>query len=336
MKAVVQEKYGSLSNLQVREVEKPLYGDDELRVQVRAASVHPDVWHVVAGLPYVLRLMGGGFGKPRVLIPGTDMAGVVEAVGKNVVRFRPGDAVFGETIPKQQWSHGGAYAEYVTVGEEWMAAKPDNVTFEQAASVPSSGFITLNNLRDDPRLQPGKQVLINGAGGGVGSIALQIAKAGGAHVTAVDHTGKLDLLRRLGADTVIDYTAEDFTRLGVRYDLIFDVPSDRRFSDFKPVLKPEGRYVPIGHDHYGAAGRDVLGLLPHFFKLMFLSLFVKKLKGPGLPAPTRTEAMERLRSLMEAEKLTPVIDSTWPLEQVQEAFRHMIEGQPVGKVILIP
>lgn len=336
MKAVVQEKYGSLRNLQVREVDKPLFDDDELRVQVRAASVHPDVWHMVVGQPYVLRLMGGGFGKPRILTPGTDMAGVVEAVGNNVTRFRTGDAVFGETISGHQWVHGGAYAEYVAVREECMAAKPDNVTFEQAAAVPSSGFITLNNLRDDRRLQPGNQVLINGAGGGVGSIALQIAKAGGAHVTAVDHTGKLDLLRRLGADTVIDYTREDFTRLGVRYDLIFDVPGERRFADFKPALKPDGRYIPIGHDHYGAAGRRVFGLVPHFFKLMFLSRFVKQLKGPGLPHPTRAEAIERLRSLLEAEKLTPVIDSTWPLEEVQEAFRHMIEDRPVGKVILTP
>jgi NADPH:quinone reductase-like Zn-dependent oxidoreductase len=334
MKAIVQEKYGSPDDLALRDVDTPAVGDDEVLVRVRAASVHPDVWHVVSGRPYVLRLMGAGFSRPRNPIPGTDMAGIVESVGERVTRFRPGDEVFGETIRAHQWSNGGAFAEYVSVRQDWLERKPGNVTFEQAASVPSSGFIALLNLRDTSRLAPGRKVVINGAGGGVGSLALQIAKAHGAHVTAVDSTGKLSLLRSLGADQVIDYTREDFTRSGVRYDFIFDVPGSRPFSDFRRALEPDGRYVPIGHDHFGAAGRRVFGLFPHFFKLMFLSRFIRHLRGPGLPSPTRQQAMAVLRELLESGKITPVIDSIYPLSETREALRHLIEDELRGKVII--
>jgi NADPH:quinone reductase-like Zn-dependent oxidoreductase len=231
MKAIVQEKYGSPYDLALREVDRPLIGDDDVLVRVHAASVHPDVWHVVIGRPYVLRLMGAGFSKPKNPIPGTDMAGIVESVGKAVTRYRQGDGVFGETIAAtHQWTNGGAFAEYVSVREDWLALKPGNVTFEQAAAVPTSGFIALHNLRDASQVGPGRKVLINGAGGGVGALALQFAKAHGAHVTAVDSTNKLSMLRSLGADEVIDYTREDFTRRGNRYDLIFDVPGNRPFS----------------------------------------------------------------------------------------------------------
>ncbi len=336
MKAIVQEKYGSPDDLELREVDKPAAGDDEVLVRVRAASLHPDVWHVVSGRPYVLRLMGAGFSRPKNPIPGTDMAGTVESVGSGVTQFRPGDPVFGETIAKQQWINGGAYAEYVSVHQDLLALKPDNITFEQAASVPSSGYIALQNLRDRSRLGPGRTVLINGGGGGVGTLALQIAKAHGAHVTAVDSTGKLGMLRSLGADEVIDFTQEDFTRRGVRYDLIFDVPGNRPFSTFRPALKPDGRYVPIGHEHYGASRKRVFGLIPHFLKLIFLSRFVKQLRGPGIPFPTKREAMAVLRELLEAGKITPVIDSTYPLSEVREAFRHMMEDETKGKVILTP
>lgn len=334
MKAIVQEKYGSPDDLELREVAKPAVGDDEVLVRVRAASVHPDVWHVVSGRPYVLRLMGAGFSKPRNPIPGTDMAGIVESVGRSVTQFRQGDEVFGETIGGHQWTNGGAFSEYVSVRQDWLALKPDNITFEQAASVPTSGFIALQNLRDASQLRPGQKVLVNGGGGGVGAIALQLAKAYGAHVTAVDSTSKLNMLRSLGADQVIDYTQEDFTRRSVRYDLIFDVPGNHPFSACKRALKPDGRYVLIGHENFGASGKRVFGLLPHFFKLMFLSRFVKQLRGPSVSMPTRKDAMAVLRELLEAGKITPIIDSTYPLSEAREALRHMIEDEPQGKVII--
>ncbi len=336
MKAIVQEKYGSPDDLVLRDVDEPTVGHHEVLVRVRAASVHPDVWHVVTGRPYVIRLMGPGWFKPKKPIPGTDMAGIVESVGKRVTRFRPGDPVFGETIVTNQWINGGAFAEYVSVPQDLLALKPDNITFEQAASVPTSGFIALLNLRDRDRLQPGRSVLINGAGGGVGAIALQFVKAQGAHVTAVDGTSKLEMLRSLGADEVIDYTQEDFTRRGARYDLIFDVPGNHPFSACERALKPDGRYVLIGYEHFGASGKRVFGLLPHFFKLILLARFVKQLRGPGLPMPTRKEAMAVLRELLEAGKITPIIDSTYPLSQTREAFRRMIAGEPRGKVIITP
>ncbi len=335
MKAIVQEKYGSPDDLEFREVDKPPIGDDEVLVRVRATSVHPDVWHIVSGRPYVLRLMGAGFSKPKNPIPGTDMAGIVESVGKSVTQFRQGDEVFGETIGAHQWTNGGAFSEYVSVPQDLLALKPDNITFEQAASVPTSGFIALQNLREGKQLS-GQKVLVNGAGGGVGALALQLAKAYGAHVTAVDSTSKLSMLRSLGADEVIDYTKEDFTRRGVRYDLIFDVPGNHPFSACQRALKPDGRYVLIGHENFGASGKRVFGILPHFFKLMFLSRFVKQLRGPSSSLPSRQDTMAVLREFLEAGKITPIIDSTYPLSEVSEAFRHMIEDEPRGKVIITP
>ena len=334
MKAIVQEKYGSPDELELREVDKPAVGDDEVLVRVRAASVHPDVWHVVSGRPYVLRLMGAGFSKPKNPIPGTDMAGIIECVGQSVTQFGQGDAVFGETIYTDQWTNGGAFAEYVSVRQDLLALKPENITFEQAASIPTSGFIALQNLRDPSQLRRGQKVLINGGGGGVGALALQIAKAYGADVTAVDTTSKLSMLRSLGADQVIDYTQEDFTRRGVRYDLIFDVPGNHPFSACKRALKPDGRYVLIGHERFGASGKRTFGLLPRFFKLMFLSRFVKQLRGPRVSTPTRKDAMAVLREFLEAGKITPVIDSTYALSEARDALRHMIEDEPQGRVII--
>jgi len=334
MKAIVQERYGSPDDLELREVDKPVVGEDEVLVRVRAASVHPDVWHVVTGRPYVLRLAGSGVSRPKNPIPGTDMAGIVESVGRSVTRFRPGDPVFGETIATMQWVNGGAFAEYVSVHQDLLALKPDNITFEQAASVPTSGFITLLNLRGVDQLRPGQKVLINGGGGGVGALALQITKAYGAHVTAVDSTSKLGMLRSLGADEVIDYTQENFTRRGVRYDLIFDVPGNHSFSACRRALKSDGRYVLIGHEHFGASGKRVFGLIPYFLTLMVLSRFVKQLRGPRLPMPTKKDVMAILRNLLEAGKITPIIDSIYPLSEVREAFRHMIEDELHGKVIL--
>jgi NADPH:quinone reductase-like Zn-dependent oxidoreductase len=336
MKAIVQERYGSPDDLRLRDVDRPVVGDGEVLVRVRAASLHPDVWHVVTGRPFVLRLMGAGFFRPKNPIPGTDMAGIVESVGKSVTRFRPGDSVFGETIVAQAWVNGGAFAEYVSVRQDLLALKPDNVTFEQAASVPTSGFIALQNLRGLSQWRPGQKVLINGGGGGVGALALQMAKAYGAHVTGVDSTSKLGMLRSLGADEVVDYTREDFTRSGVRYDLIFDVPGNYPFSACRRALKPDGTYVLIGHERFGASGKRVFGLIPHFLALMLLSRFVRQLRGPGVPVPTKNEAIAVLRELLETGKITPVIDSTYHLSEVREAFRHMIADELRGKVIITP
>ena len=333
MQAIVQTRYGSSDDLELREVPTPAVGDNDVLVRVRAASIHPDVWHVISGRPYVFRLLGPGLIKPKQAIPGTDMAGIVDTVGTNVTRFRAGDAVFGETVDTQQLINGGAWAEYVSVPQDLLAPKPDNITFEQAAAVPTSGSIALNNLRDRSRLGPGHSVLINGAGGGVGALALQIVKAYGAHVTAVDSSCKLEMLRRLGADEVIDFTQQDFTRLGVRYDLIFDVPMSHSFSACRRALKPDGRYVPIGHDRFGASG-CVLGILPRFLTLILLSRFVTQLRGPGTALPTRKEAMAILSELLAAGKITPIIDSTFPLSQVRAAFRRMIEEDTLGKVII--
>src|SRR5215212_12238166 len=248
MKAIVQHRYGPPAEvLELGDVDEPVVEDDEVLVRVHAASVHPDVWHVVRGLPYVLRLMGAGLLKPKNTVPGTDVAGHVESVGKNVTRFRAGDEVFGETITGYQWTNGGAYAEYVSVPEDSLALKPANITFEQAAAVPTSGLITLQNLPDEERLQPGQSVLVNGAGGGVGALAVQIAKAYGANVTGVDDTEKLEMVRSLGADRIIDYTQEDFTQSDERYDLIFDIPGNHPFSACRRVLNPDGKYILIGH-----------------------------------------------------------------------------------------
>ncbi len=336
MKAVVQDKYGSPSELRLAEVPEPVAGDDEVLVRVRAASLHPDVWHAVAGRPYVLRLMGAGLVRPRNPIPGTDMAGVVEAAGRNVTRFRPGDEVFGESAGGEQWANGGAFAEVVAAPQECLALKPGNVTFEQAASVPASGFITLRNLPPASELGEGREVLVNGAGGGVGSLALQIVKAWGARVTAVDCASKLAMLRSLGADRVIDYTREDPTRGERRYDFIFDVPANRPYSAWRPALAAAGRYVPIGHERYGRSGRRIFGLIPYFFYLMFRARFDRKL-GSGNPSPAgKPEAIAVLAGLLGDGKITPLVDRAFPLAEVHEAFRRLMADELHGKVLLTP
>jgi NADPH:quinone reductase-like Zn-dependent oxidoreductase len=336
MKAIVQDRYGSVDVLRLAEVDKPVAGADEVLVRVRAASVHADVWHVVSGFPYVLRLMGAGLGKPKNPIPGTDMAGIVEAVGINVTQFKPGDEVFGESRRGMQWINGGAYAEYVTAPADILALKPANITFEQAASVPTSGMIALYNLQSVGLPELGQKVLVNGAGGGVGTIAVQLAKAYGADVTAVDSAEKLDMLQSLGADHGIDYTREDFTRGSERYDLIFDVASNLRFSDCKRVLTATGKYLVIGHDHYGTRGRRILGSLPQLLKLVALAPFTNHLPDASFSMPNQKELMAVLREFLAAGKITPVVDRTYSLREVPEALRYLMAGQVQGKVVVTP
>ena len=267
-----------VEGLSLREVARPEPAEDEVLIRVRAASLHPDVWHVVVGQPAVLRLMGSGVRRPKERVPGIDVAGVVESVGAAVTRFRPGDEVFGETIRGIQWRNGGAYAEYATAPEVGVALKPSGTSFEEAAAVPTAGLIALNNLPQH-RVPPGHRVLVNGAAGGVGAIAVQLAKAYGAHVTGVDHPGKLALVRSLGADRVIDYTREDYTRAGERWDLIFDVPGNHTFDETRRALEPRGAYVLIGHDLFGAAGYRWLGGIPRQLGLMVRSAVVPELRG---------------------------------------------------------
>ena len=335
MRAVVQERYGSPDALLVRDVERPSPRDDEVLVRVRAASVHADVWHTVLGVPYVLRFMGGGVRRPKVRVPGIDMAGVVEAVGVRAGRFRVGDEVFGETVNGMQWRNGGAYAEYVAAPEEALAVKPSGLSFEEAAAVPTSALIAISGLRDQARLQPGETVLVNGAGGGLGIFAVQLARAlGASSVTAVDHAAKLDLLRSLGADRVIDYTAEDFTRLAERYDVILDIPGNHPFSAVRRALEPDGRYVLIGHDAYGSEGRRVFGSIPRFAGLLARTPFTRQLPRIDFSPMDKAAAMTLLAELIEAGRLRPVVDRTFPLDEVPAAIRHLASGRAAGKIVI--
>lgn len=312
----------------------PEVKDDEVLVRVRAASVHPDVWHVLWGRPYILRIMGAGLVKPRNNVPGTDLAGRVESVGENVTRFRPGDEVFGESIKGYQWHNGGTFAEYVSASEDALALKPANVTFEQAAAVPTSGLIALANVRGQGRVRPGENVLVNGAGGGVGVFAVQLAKAYGAQVTGVDSGTKLDMLRSIGADRVIDYTREDFTRGSERYDLIVDIPGNHPFSDCRRVLTRQGRYVLIGHDQFGDVGRRWFGSLPRFARLMAMTPFVSQLPKLSFSMPPKKDSLDVLKEFLESGKLTPVVDRTYPLREVPEAIHYLESGQAQGKVVI--
>jgi NADPH:quinone reductase-like Zn-dependent oxidoreductase len=333
MKAIVQDHYGSVDDLHLSDVPRPEPAPDEVLVRVRAASVHPDVWHVVAGRPAVLRLMGSGVRRPRQRVPGTDVAGVVESVGSAVTRFAPGDEVFGETVRGVQWRNGGAFAEYATAPEDGVALKPSGVSFDEAAAVPTVGLIALNNL-PRRRVPSGSRVLVNGAAGGVGAFAVQLAKAYGAEVTGVDHASKLALVRALGADRVIDYTSEDFTRSGEQWDLIFDVPGNHSFTAIRRALDPEGRYVLIGHDAFGATGHRWLGSIPRLLGLVARSAVSPQLRGGSFKAPDKRQLMGTLVDLMEAGQLRVVVDRTFPLGQAPQAMRHLMSDQSLGRVVV--
>jgi NADPH:quinone reductase-like Zn-dependent oxidoreductase len=324
MKAIVYCDYG-VPNLKFQEIEKPTPADDQLLVKVRAASVNPLDWHFVEGTPYVMRAMGVGLRKPKDTRLGVDFAGTVEAVGKNVTRFKPGDEVFG--------GRTGSFADYVCVREaRAVALKPANITFEQAASVPIAAITALQGLRDKGKVKSGQKVLINGASGGVGTFAVQIAKSMGADVTGVCSTRNLDMVRSLGADHVIDYTKEDFTKGDQRYDVILDNVANRSLSECRRVLNPDGKYVLIG----GGGVKESRWLGPgftHAFKAMVLSKFVSQKMGMML-AELNQKDLTALADLMQSGKIIPVIDRTYKLSELPQAIQYLEQGHARGKVII--
>lgn len=323
MKAIVYCDYGSSEVLRLEHVEKPVPADDELLIRVRAAAVNPLDWHYMRGTPYVMRL-DSGLRKPKTTRMGVDFAGTVESVGRNVTEFKSGDEVFG--------GRRGALAEYVCVrADRAVVLKPANMTFEQAASVPVAAVTALQGLRDKGRIQPGQKVLINGASGGVGTFAVQIAKMLGAEVTGVCSTRNVDLVRSLGADRVIDYTQEDLTQSEKRYDLILDNVGNRSLLEFKKVLKPTGIYVMIG----GGGPNDGrwIGPLARPINGFLLSPFVKQ-KFVMLLAELNKQDLTLLRDFMQAGKLTPVIDRSYGLSDAPAAIRYLEEGHARGKVVI--
>jgi NADPH:quinone reductase-like Zn-dependent oxidoreductase len=337
MKAVIHRRYGPPNEvLVVEEISPPVPKDNEVLVRVRAASMHADVWHVIEGVPRVLRLFGNGLLKPKLQVPGSDLAGVVESTGGDVTRFKPGDEVFGESAPFA-WLNGGAYAEYAAVREDYLVTKPANVSFEQAAAAPTAGFIALNNLRSLKR--PGMKLLINGAGGAMGTLAIQIAKAAGAHVTAIDCAEKIPMMQSLGADRVIDYAQENYLHGTERYDVIMDVVGLRKRNDVEHVLTPGGRYTPIGHADYGRAkgrlGGRTLGSLPYFVGLMIRALMDPE-RRKEFKIRSKLELTTELQFLLESGKLTPLIGATFSLDDVPAAVRRMMDGKALGRSIIAP
>ena len=323
MKAVVYCNYG-VPNLKFQEIEKPTPADDQLLIKVRAASVNPLDWHFIEGTPYFMRAMGVGLRKPKDTRLGVDFAGTVEAVGKNVTKFKPGDEVFG--------GRTGAFAEYVCVREaRAVAVKPASVTFEQAASVPIAGITALQGVRDKGKVQPGQKVLINGASGGVGTFAVQIAKSYGADVTGVCSTKNLDMVRSLGADHVIDYTKEDFTKGAERYDVILDNVANHSLLECRRALTPNGIYVLIGGGSANEQG--LIGPLINPIKAMLLSPFVKQTMGMML-AELNQKDLTALADLMQSGKVTPVIDRTYTLSELPQAIEYLEQGHARGKVVV--
>ena len=320
MKAIVYHAYGSPDVLGCEELEKPVAAANEVLIEVRAASVNPLDWHLMRGAPYLVRMMAG-LRKPKDARLGADVAGRVEAVGRNVTRFKPGDGVFG--------SCRGAFAEYACAAESAVVAKPDNVTFEHAAAVPVAAFTALQGLRAQGQMRPGQKVLINGAAGGVGTFAVQLAKGFGAEVTGVCSTRNVDLVRSIGADRAIDYTQEDFTQGAQRYDLILDCMGNHSFSARRRVLSPRGICVMVG----GPNGGPWIGPFAGLLKAHALSRFVSE-SFVMLFAKRSLEDLTLLRDLMAAGNLTPVIDSRYTLSDVADAIRHLEAGHARGKVII--
>ena len=320
MKAAVYSRYGPPDVVQIRDVEKPVPKDDEVLIKVRAASVNPVDWHFMRGRPYFLRILAG-LRKPRITRLGVDVAGQVEAVGRSVTQFKPGDGVFG--------SCRGAFAEYACTSESALVMKPDDVTFEQAASVPLAALTALQGLRDKGQIQPGQKVLINGAAGGVGTFAVQIAKSFGADVTGVCSARNVGMVRSIGADRVIDYTREDFTKSGQRYDLILDSVGNHSLLACRRVLNPKGIYIAVG----GPSGPWMIGPLASAITAPVLSRFVSQKLVMVLTRRSK-EDLIIMQELLEAGKVTPVIDRSYPLSEVPEAIRYLEEGHARGKVVI--
>jgi NADPH:quinone reductase-like Zn-dependent oxidoreductase len=322
MKAIVQDKYGPADVLQMRDIDKPSASEDEVLVEVRAAGVDPGVWVCMTGQPYAARAWFG-LTRPRAAVRGRALAGVVAAVGPGVQRFRPGDEVYG-TSPR------GTYAEYAATSWRRLAPKPAVLSFEQVAAVPISGVTALEAVRDCGQVQPGHTVMVIGAAGGIGSFAVQIARAYGASVTGVCSTGKADLVRSLGAEDVIDYTSSEVDRDGPRYDVIIDTAGCRPLSLLRRALTPRGTLVLAG------GGHDAGGLLGGYSRQMRapLASMLTSQRLRGLASRERAKDLEELGNLIESGEVTPVVGRTYPLAQAPDAIRYLAEGHPYGKVVI--
>jgi NADPH:quinone reductase-like Zn-dependent oxidoreductase len=321
MKAIVQDRYGSADVLEFRDIEAPVVGENDVLVRVHAAGCGPDVWHLMTGMPYMARL-AVGFRRPKVGVRGWDVAATVEAVGANVTGFQPGDEVMGTAE--------GSFAELVVARPDKLVPKPANLTFEQAAAVPIAGTTALRAIRDEGKVQPGQTLLVIGAAGGVGSLAVQIAKAFGAEVTGLGSTSKMDLVRSIGADEVIDYTSEDFSDGSRRWDVIVDTAGRRPLSRLRRALTPKGTLVIVGGD---GGGRWTGGFFRGMLRAPLVSMFVGQKLG-GLTSKVKQEDLVALKELIEAGKVTPVIDRTYPLIDAPEAIRYLERGHARGKVVI--
>jgi NADPH:quinone reductase-like Zn-dependent oxidoreductase len=321
MKAIVQDRYGSADVLEFRDIDDPVVGDGDVLVRVHAAGCGPDVWHLMTGMPYMAR-PAIGLRQPKVGVRGWDVAGTVEAVGANVKGFLPGDQVMGTAE--------GSFAELVIAQPDKLVAKPAGLSFEQAAAVPISGTTALRAVRDKGAVQPGQAVLVIGAAGGVGSLAVQIAKAFGGKVTAVCSTSKADLVRSIGADDVIDYTREDFADGSRRWEVILDTAGRRPLSQLRRALTPKGTLVIVGGD---GGGHWTGGFFRGMLRAPLVSLFVGQKLG-GLNSKVKQEDLQALKELIEAGKVTPVIDRTYPLIEAPDAIRYLADGHARGKIVI--
>ena len=323
MTSIVQDRYGPAPEdvLRLQEIDRPTVGDDEVLVRVHAASVDRGTWHIMAGLPYPIRLAGFGLHRPKYTNPGRSLAGTVETVGAAVTGFRPGEAVFGVG--------DATFAEYAVARPDELATKPANTTFDQAAAVPVSGLTALQAVRDHGRVQADRRVLIIGASGGVGSFAVQIAKSSGAEVTGVCSTAKVDAVRALGADHVIDHTQEDAADGPHRYDVVLDIGGNRRLSQLRRTLTPRGRLVIVG----GETDGRWLGGIDRQIRATLLSPFIGQRLGTFVASENATD-LGALRELIEAGTVTPAIDRTYPLADVAAAIRHLLHGQARGKLVV--
>jgi NADPH:quinone reductase-like Zn-dependent oxidoreductase len=322
MKAIVQDRYGSADVLEFRDIEEPVMGEDDVLVRVHAAGAGPDVWHIMAGMPYIARPMLG-FRGPKIAVRGWDVAGTVEAVGANVTAFRPGDEVMGT-------AEHGSFAELAATPANKLVPKPAGLSFEEAAAIPVSGVTALRAVRDEGKVRPGQSVLVIGASGGVGSLAVQIAKGMGATVTGVCSSAKADLVRSIGADDVIDYTREDFADGTRRWDLIVDTAGRRPLSQLRRALTPKGTLVIVGGD---GGGHWTGGFFRGMLRAPLVSLFVGQ-RMRGLATKITHDDLVTLTELIEVGTLTPVIDRTYPLIEAPDAIRYLAQGHAAGKIVI--